>query len=121
MADGRDANTLLAKLIKLSSQHAYQSYRGIVHNSRESDENKKARHRFSSLPLFPEEMRRFEEAERRTAEGYRGALLNPARSDTVKRAVAAKLERLPHWSAETKKEREQQAGIGVEGKEGGAE
>ncbi|GAA5874401.1 hypothetical protein JCM8547_005388 [Rhodosporidiobolus lusitaniae] len=83
-ADGRDANRI------------YTNDRGVVHNPRESDEHKK---------LALDEMHKFEEAERRTAEGYEGTILNPARPDAVKLTAAEKLATLPHWHEETKKER----------------
>ncbi|BGP18293.1 hypothetical protein JCM10213v2_006354 [Rhodosporidiobolus nylandii] len=52
-----------------------------------------------------EEMRIFEEAERRTLEGYRGTILDPLAPDHVKHGVAEKLANLPHWTEETRKER----------------
>ncbi|GAA5976391.1 hypothetical protein JCM11641_005999 [Rhodosporidiobolus odoratus] len=87
-ADGKDAT------------RQYATDRGIVHNPRESDEHKQA---------ATNEMHAFEEAERRTAEGYRGTIFNPNRPDHVKLGVAEKLANLPHFSEETRTERREEA------------
>ncbi|GAA6004185.1 hypothetical protein JCM10207_002471 [Rhodosporidiobolus poonsookiae] len=88
-ADGRDANKAV-----------FNQDKRIAHSSLETDKHKKA---------AQAEMHRFEEAERKTAEGYSGTILNPARSDSAKLAAAEKLVHLPHWTDESRRERREHA------------
>ncbi|GAA6037409.1 hypothetical protein JCM8097_008555 [Rhodosporidiobolus ruineniae] len=79
LEDGKDANRV------------YQGNKGVINNPNESDEHKKT---------AQDEMHRFEEAERRTTEGYRGTMQNPNRPVQTKVDAATKLAELPHWSEE---------------------
>ncbi|BGP41906.1 hypothetical protein JCM10450v2_005979 [Rhodotorula kratochvilovae] len=80
-ADGRDARAV------------FNADKSIVHNPTATDERKE-----EAL----KEMHAFEDAERHTAAGYKGTILNPNRDDHTKAAAAERLVRLPHFQDEPK-------------------
>ncbi|GAA5864826.1 hypothetical protein JCM3774_004242 [Rhodotorula dairenensis] len=73
------------------AQDVYAKDRGIAHNPRESEEHKEHAR---------EELHKMVEAERRTAAGLKGTILNPHASDHDKAVAAERLVRLPHWEDE---------------------
>ncbi|BGP18270.1 hypothetical protein JCM10213_007901 [Rhodosporidiobolus nylandii] len=86
----------------------YATDQEVVSNPNESDEHKQA---------AADEMRSFEEAERRTADGYKGTVYEPLAPAKTKRDYAGKIGDLPKWTEEVKSERPGE--VASEGLKGG--
>ncbi|KAG0658935.1 hypothetical protein C6P46_005555 [Rhodotorula mucilaginosa] len=73
------------------AQDVYAKDRGIAHNPRETEEHKEHAR---------EEIHKMVEAERHTAAGLKGTILNPRASDHEKAVAAERLVLLPDWEDE---------------------